>query len=56
MSQVTFSQDLGILKAGSDYKGFLRQSNRSLDYLLCFGKINISYNQIILVPFEWPLT
>ncbi|KAJ5692601.1 cytochrome P450 [Penicillium macrosclerotiorum] len=32
MSQVTFSQDLGILEAGSDYKGFLGRSAKTLDY------------------------
>lgn len=32
MSQATFSQDLGILEAGSDYKGFLKNSDRTLDY------------------------
>ncbi|CAG8229941.1 unnamed protein product [Penicillium nalgiovense] len=32
MSQVTFSKDLGILEAGSDYKGFLRRSTQTLDY------------------------
>lgn len=32
MSQATFSQDLGILEAGKDYKGFLGRSNKTLDY------------------------
>lgn len=32
MSQVTFSQDLGILEAGTDYKGFLGRSEKTLDY------------------------
>ena len=32
MSQVTFSKDLGILEAGSDEKGFLGNSARTLDY------------------------
>ncbi|KAJ5703005.1 hypothetical protein N7488_010553 [Penicillium malachiteum] len=32
MSQATFSQNLGILEAGSDYKGFLGRSNQTLDY------------------------
>lgn len=32
MSEITFSQNLGILEAGSDYKGFLGRSNRTLDY------------------------
>lgn len=39
MSQVTFSRDLGILEAGSDYKGFLERSNKSLDY---FASVSIS--------------
>lgn len=42
MSQVTFSQDLGILEAGSDYKGFLRQSNRSLDYFASVRSISVT--------------
>lgn len=37
MSQATFSQDLGILEAGSDYKGFLRNSDRTLDYFSPVG-------------------
>lgn len=32
MSQLTFSQNLGILDAGSDYKGFLGRSAKTLDY------------------------
>ncbi|KAJ5355855.1 hypothetical protein N7517_010464 [Penicillium concentricum] len=39
MSQVNFSQDLGILEAGSDYKGFLRRSNQSIDYFASIGQI-----------------
>lgn len=32
MSQVTFSQDLGILNAGNDNQGYVKQSNKTLDY------------------------
>ncbi|KAJ5112538.1 benzoate 4-monooxygenase cytochrome P450, partial [Penicillium argentinense] len=32
MSQVTFSQSLGIIESGSDYKGFLGRSAKTLDY------------------------
>lgn len=39
MSQVTFSKDLGILEAGSDYKGFLRRSNQTLDYFAAVSEM-----------------
>ncbi|KAJ5919177.1 hypothetical protein N7466_010120 [Penicillium verhagenii] len=39
MSQITFSQDLGILEAGSDHQGFLDRSNRSLDYFASICQI-----------------
>ncbi|KAJ5166241.1 uncharacterized protein N7482_005022, partial [Penicillium canariense] len=39
MSQITFSKDLGILEAGSDYKGFLGRSNKSLDYFAAISQI-----------------
>ncbi|KNG84908.1 benzoate 4-monooxygenase cytochrome P450 [Aspergillus nomiae NRRL 13137] len=32
MSEITFSENLGILEAGSDHQGFLSRSNKSLDY------------------------
>lgn len=40
MSQLTFSQNLGILEAGSDYKGFLGRSARTLDY---FAPVCVSW-------------
>ncbi|KAJ5750360.1 hypothetical protein N7533_007388 [Penicillium manginii] len=39
MSQATFSQDLGILEAGGDDKGFLRNSDRTLDYFASICQI-----------------
>ncbi|KAJ5203779.1 cytochrome P450 [Penicillium cinerascens] len=39
MSQVTFSKDLGILEAGSDYRGFLKRSNKTLDYFASICQI-----------------
>ncbi|KAJ5460255.1 cytochrome P450 [Penicillium daleae] len=39
MSQATFSQDLGILEAGRDYKGFLGRSNQTLDYFASICQI-----------------
>ncbi|KAJ5805743.1 cytochrome P450 [Penicillium pulvis] len=39
MSQVTFSQDLGILDAGSDYRGFVGRSNKTLDYFASICQI-----------------
>ncbi|OQE45044.1 hypothetical protein PENCOP_c002G01393 [Penicillium coprophilum] len=39
MSQVTFSQDLGILEAGSDYMGFLGKSVQSIGYFASISQI-----------------
>ncbi|KAE8155091.1 cytochrome P450 [Aspergillus avenaceus] len=39
MSEITFSQNLGILEAGSDYQGFLSRSNTSLDYFASISQI-----------------
>ncbi|KAJ5831933.1 hypothetical protein N7474_000244 [Penicillium riverlandense] len=39
MSQITFSKDLGILQAGSDYMGFLKRSNKTLDYFASICQI-----------------
>ncbi|KAJ5220332.1 cytochrome P450 [Penicillium chermesinum] len=41
MSQLTFSQNLGILDAGSDYKGFLGRSAQTLDYFAPICQIPI---------------
>jgi hypothetical protein len=41
MSQVTFSKDLGILEAGSDYKGFLRRSSQTLDYFAPVSEMDV---------------
>ncbi|KAJ5751975.1 hypothetical protein N7520_008892 [Penicillium odoratum] len=39
MSQATFSQDLGILEAGSDHQGFVGRSNKTLDYFASICQI-----------------
>ncbi|KAJ5657790.1 cytochrome P450 [Penicillium longicatenatum] len=39
MSQATFSQDLGILNAGSDDRGFVGRSNKTLDYFASICQI-----------------
>ncbi|KAJ5113682.1 cytochrome P450 [Penicillium angulare] len=41
MSQATFSENLGVLEAGSDYKGFLGRSNQTLDYFASICQIPI---------------
>lgn len=58
MSQATFSQDLGILEAGSDYKGFLANSDRTLDYFSPVGSCHhakrelcTNSRQVCQIPF-----
>lgn len=46
MSQVTFSKDLGILEAGSDYKGFLRRSNQTLDYFAAVSEMVVDQDNV----------
>lgn len=41
MSQVTFSKDLGILDAGSDYRKILKTSSKSLDYFASVSVLHI---------------
>ncbi|KAJ6151580.1 hypothetical protein N7470_007177 [Penicillium chermesinum] len=41
MSEITFSQNLGILEAGWDYRGFLKRSNRTLDYFASISQLPI---------------
>lgn len=41
MSQVTFSEDLGVLKAGSDHQGLLETSSKVLDYFASVRALKI---------------